>query len=782
MRWFTLPLCAAIVATGFASVSRGASEDEIEAARKAGMQYLLDAQTNDGSWDYPGHGVGITSLCAVALIENGVPIDDRAIERAHRYVLDNYLDVTQTYDISLAILFLSRLGDRDDKTAIRDLAARLIAGQNQDGGWHYTCPKVRSAYLTGGGDRPDPPGGPGDNSCTQFATLGLWVASRWDVNIDEPMAHVAYRFVRDQNKDGGWPYMYSVATPQGSSQSMSFAGLFCLTVARANRIRAIQRAQEDGKDPPKLPEIKPRTPAPPAANTTPGTPMPEEEERDEDEPTLEEEEAANFVDPGKDTATLQDDPVFSRGLEFATQLTAGIGAGSPRYFLWSVERMGVILGMEKFGEVDWFQRGADALLAVQGQGAGEFEGEEGAWTPPGTGNALSDTSFAILFLRKANLGSDITQLLAGEPTEPFQIISQPEQPRFFQLAEAIKSAQPGDVIRIDSNRTIELPHLEVTQDLTIEAGLGYNPILKYEQGFDERGIRADPARDAKTRYLFGVESGTLTLEGLRLHMDPPKVSGKVEWSGISVTGGRLRMLNCLLVETARQGFAAVAVSGPGEVEIRNSLLIGGRAAVEVKTSGAQTVTVQNSVLFSNLGISVLPGTDAGESLTFNLERTSIQAPEIFSLAKVTSPVAFNVNGVAFFGDALGSKFLRSRTGSEGITWTGSENVYDVKKWVGFDGAFNSAIRDAKTWTKFWGETEMDSDNKVIVFSGKRRHGAFTADVPAQDFEFASTSQVYASRRRTGINPIYVGPGYNYLLFREGFDYNSWQEAAQVASN
>ena len=38
------------------------------------------------------------------------------------------------------------------------------------------------------------------------------------------------------------------------------------------------------------------------------------------------------------------------------------------------------------------------------------------------------------------------------------------------------------------------------------------------------------------------------------------------------------------------------------------------------------------------------------------------------------------------------------------------------------------------------------------------------------------------RRRTGINPVYVGPGYNFTLFREGFDYNTWTEATeQLAS-
>ncbi|MFV0446680.1 MAG: prenyltransferase/squalene oxidase repeat-containing protein, partial [Planctomycetaceae bacterium] len=214
--------------TVMAGEVRAASEDEVEAARKQGMQYLLDSQLSDGSWEYASHEIGITSLCALALIENGVPVDDPVIEKAQRYVLDNYLDKKGTYDIALSILLLSRVGDRDNKGAIRDLAARLIAGQNTHGGWGYSCPDVRAAYLTGGGERPARPAGPGDNSCTQFATLGLWVASRSGVNIDDTMAQVAYRFVMDQNSDGGWPYKSDPGMPQASRNSMTFAGLFCL--------------------------------------------------------------------------------------------------------------------------------------------------------------------------------------------------------------------------------------------------------------------------------------------------------------------------------------------------------------------------------------------------------------------------------------------------------------------------------------------------------------------------------------------------------------------------
>jgi len=754
---------------------QGATEEEIETSRKKGIEYLLSAQASDGSWEYPGHEVGITSLCAVALIENGVQVDDPVIGKAERYVLGKYLDTTSTYDIALAILFLSRVGDRDNKTAIRDLAARLLAGQNKYGGWGYSCPKVRSIWLSGGGERPAAPAGSGDNSCTQFATLGLWVASRSGVNIDDAMVQVAYRFVQDQNEDGGWPYKADPGMPQGSRNSMTFAGLFCLTVARANRIRAVQKAESDGKPLPKLPAatVRPPVETKPDANANPDaaaeTPKPTAKLKDP---------AAPVVDPGAEVRTLHEDPIWNKGFELATKYAAGVGPGASRYFMWSVERMGVILGLEKFGTTDWFDRGASALVQTQGKAAGEAEAIEGAWQIPGTGSSLSETSFAILFLRKANLGSDITRLLEGEPADPFQIVTQPTKPRFLKLELALAAAKPGDVIRVDSNRPIDVPHLLIDKTVTLEAGLGYNPVLRYDVGFDARGRRSEPKTDPSARYLIGVKSGTLTLEGFRLQMDPSKSLGTAPWIGVAVEGGTLRLLNCSISEGQRQGMAAVAVTGPAKVELRNCVLIGGRAAVEIVPAGAQEIRIENTVLFSTVGVAVEPAKGAAEGVTLALHRTVIQAPEAFSIKDPKTPIQFQSEGVAYLAEALGSNFLRSRTSADGVTWTGRNNLYDVKKWIGHQGTPHAVIKDAKSFSKFWGESDEAGDSRIITFSGKRRQGAFALDVSADDFEFSATSQVYGSRRKTGINPIFVGPGYSYLLFREGFEYSSWKEAGE----
>jgi hypothetical protein len=204
--------------------------------------------------------------------------------------------------------------------------------------------------------------------------------------------------------------------------------------------------------------------------------------------------------------------------------------------------------------------------------------------------------------------------------------------------------------------------------------------------------------------------------------------------------------------------------------------------MEVAANGEQEVDVYNSVLFSNAGIKVLPGKQPSTGVKLNLTRSVVQAPELFNFAKVASPIEISSLGVAYQGDSLGLHFLANRSTSQGRKWTGEHNLYDVKKWIGFEGTANTAITDAKTWSRFWGEADASGQNRIVTFNGKRRQGAFALDINPDDFEFSSTSQVYANRRQSGVNPIYVGPGYNFSLFREGFEYNAWREqAAPLAS-
>jgi hypothetical protein len=733
----TVGLAALAVTLCAASPASAESERVVEAARLRGIEYIKSQQGPDGGWFFNGHVVGITSLCGLALVENGLPVSDSVVEKAHSFVRKSCGDVQNTYDLALAILFLSRIGDRDNRNLIREMAAKLIAGQNKEGGWSYTCPKVTASVLSRRADLPDKADGPGDNSCTQFAVIGLWVASRWGVNIDDTMKAVDERFVTTAMEDGGWAYNHT-QDGAASRDSMTFAGLFCLTVAKATRIR---QEQEDAR-----------------RNTT--SPRTER-------------------GPETKSATLLDDPVYAQGLERAGKFAGGIGQNSARYFIWSVERLGVLLELDKFGETDWFENGSTALVKSQK--------DDGSWAHSNADwGSLADTSFAILFLRKANLGSDISRLLRGEPAERFQNMSRPDKPTFQTLVQAVKGAEAGDLIRINGNGPFDLPHLTIDKDLSIEAGPGYTPSFRYTAGYDETGRAHRPESDPDVRFLLRVNAGTLTLEGLDLQMDPPDIPAASSFAGILLNGGNARLLNCMISESSRKdlGMAGLVVAQPAEVVLRNCLLVGGRAAVEVLTTGEQKLRFENSVLFSKNGFSVFNGPPGdAPDLTLDLQRSVVQSREVFNFPKLSNPVHITSMGCAYKADWIGSDMLRSASGHDGLTWKGQDNLYEVTRWIGSAGTAIPRVKDEKTWNSFWGDTDPNGTKRSIIFLGKLRNDAFTHSVRGEDFEFDPSSAVHSFRRRTGIDPLIVGPGQGYTRYRESFEFRAWEKGVEeVAAN
>ena len=238
-----------------------------------------------------GQQVGVMGLIGLALLESGVPADDPAVAAATSAVRNGAATCSATYEMSIALWFLDRLGDPKDEDAIHDLGARLIAGQLEHGKWTYNCPTGNAAGLRGpvgprgfGGlmtaeltqeqlkelistlDKYDPskeipagkrlapvckyvrgmkfekvgtaPGRPqemmaigaGDLSLTQFAVLGLWVARKHHLPVDRSLL-LAEAHVRSvQGADGGWAYS---EFGMGPTDSMTCSGLMELAAGRA---------------------------------------------------------------------------------------------------------------------------------------------------------------------------------------------------------------------------------------------------------------------------------------------------------------------------------------------------------------------------------------------------------------------------------------------------------------------------------------------------------------------------------------------------------------------
>jgi hypothetical protein len=399
-----------------------AEEAEVNKAIGRGLEYLKRHAPRDPMGNQ--RTSGLHPLVGLTLLECGVPADDPALARLTALVRADAPRLTETYSLSLAILFLDRLGEAQDEKLVGLLAARLLAGQNEAGGWHYTCPALSEAdgqlllsYLAGqppsragtapgdsdmprrirpdekpagdggGASRAAPPsrdGLPGsvknravvaadprkkfprsandDNSNTQFAVLGVWAARRHGVPVDRCVALIAARFRQSQNADGSWGYNLNSSNRR---DSMTCAGLLGLAVGRA------------GDGPPE---------------------------------------------------SAGQDPAIAKGLQFLGRKVQqpggvkppqkgrpnGLGVGAEAlgdlYWLWSVERVGVIYSLSTIGGKDWYAWGAGLLVGRQG--------DDGSWSA-GQG-PLVDTCFALLFLRRVNVARDLTRQLqmAGRVRDP----------------------------------------------------------------------------------------------------------------------------------------------------------------------------------------------------------------------------------------------------------------------------------------------------------------------------------------------------------------------------
>ena len=411
-------------------------QEKVNKAIERGVKWLKKEQDGEGTWGR-SHPTGLAALPALTLLECGVSADDPHVRRAVAFVRRSVPNLTATYELALALLLLDRVGDPADEPLIRTMALRLLAGESPAGGWTYQCPLLsdkdeRSLFTIlettrprssldlvttrgdgdeptdlftgradaapgarlGGGVLPLPPpadekerseakamydglSGPlksmpalrpptregkmpardqSDNSNTQFATLGLWAAGRHGVPMERALDLLARRFQVSQTPAGGWAYQYERNPRGGETPTMTGAGLLGLAVGHG--LTADLR--------------------------------------------------------GADRQTADEDPRVEKGMKLVgTFIGRAHGRGKARtrplernyYFLWSVERVGMLYGRKTMGDKEWYPWGAEDLIELQGEN-GDWRGGTYPMAQP-----VPDTCFALLFLKRANLAKDLTNKL-----------------------------------------------------------------------------------------------------------------------------------------------------------------------------------------------------------------------------------------------------------------------------------------------------------------------------------------------------------------------------------
>jgi hypothetical protein len=307
----------------------------------------------------------------------GLPESDPEFQRLFRGVLDRKLE--RTYEVALQAMLLEELDRVKYQWRIHQCAQFLADNQCKNGQWSYGdrslfVDEIASTLVAATSSKPGPKGftaasspyvkdkpaikklvqvqkrreGPesGDNSNSMYAALGMRACHDAGVQFPEAMVRAAEKAWRDAfhvtaPDEGGWCY-----GPKGHAHkpygSMTAGGIGSLVI-----YDYILR-----KDWRKDVEVK--------LGLT----------------WL----ARNF------SVSYNPGPYEHANAQENTKAQVF-------YFLYALERAGILFGAEKFGPHEWYKEGSKELLDIQRL--------DGAWI---SNDEIHDTCFAILFLRRATRG------------------------------------------------------------------------------------------------------------------------------------------------------------------------------------------------------------------------------------------------------------------------------------------------------------------------------------------------------------------------------------------
>lgn len=303
------------------------SAREVRHAVQSAVRYLKQIRQGDGHWPYSDEQFqsGADALAVLALLQAAVPPDDPSIAPTIAALADDR--DRWTYTISLKIAVLAAADPVRHRPHISRAAQSLARMQLPNGMWSYGSMDPRGAL------------GQGDNSNTQFALFGLHEAARAGEKINPDVwRRAAKHWQAAQQRDGGWGYS---AGEMASRGSMTAAGVASLIICGEDVARGLERGYQNGVA-----------------------------------------ERCGLY------ATSEH---LARGINwladnFDPRVNPRYGS---RHFYWlyAVERAGMLTGLKFFGRHDWYREGAAYLVRTQ-RGDGSWNGD------------LVDTAFALLFLAK----------------------------------------------------------------------------------------------------------------------------------------------------------------------------------------------------------------------------------------------------------------------------------------------------------------------------------------------------------------------------------------------
>ncbi|HKS16306.1 MAG TPA: prenyltransferase/squalene oxidase repeat-containing protein [Planctomycetota bacterium] len=295
---------------------------------------------------------GRDELILYALIHVGV---DYSNHRAYTTALEEIAtqELRNTYQASLTALVLESVDKVKYYGQLAQCAQFLVDNQCANGQWSYGKPvkmpdlpkgpakdggTVTAIKIVKRGKGPDR----GDNSNSQYAALGLRACAAAGLQLpDEVFTAAAKWWEKNQGKDGGWGYADAGQMGDPSYGSMTAGGVASLIIFR----HLLRQDTEKHAPIKKAMEWM----------------------------------GSNLV--------ITENPGYERPYQWH------------HYWLYAVERAGILGGTEKLGDHWWYSEGVDHLLKAQDQKRGFWISEKNGMES--VGGAAADTAFAILFLRRA---------------------------------------------------------------------------------------------------------------------------------------------------------------------------------------------------------------------------------------------------------------------------------------------------------------------------------------------------------------------------------------------
>jgi len=370
----------------------------VQEALLKGSNYLLIHQRDDGSWASPygaSYPMGPTALAVLALLKSGVPPGHPRVEKAFSYLRG--LPLERTYEVGILLMaldarydpapdpFAAEEVDRYGQRVVAEPCADLISKEDlawmKQGVDFLVKSKTSICWRY--------PSGGYDLSNTQYALLGLKAADRCGLKVptsvwldslsfllgqqeaDGPEVEVranevrgAYRIEwKEKAKARGFRYAEAATARTGS---MTTAGAACLMICQSMLWKSRKFSAEERQR----------------------------------------------------TRTGVRDALAWMQLHFDVTRNP---QGPPQwhyYYLYGLERMGILAHTRYLGRADWYLEGAELLLHDQDASGSWWDGD------------VVDTCFALLFLKRSSFRTAnpvITPSESGPPAvEPKTDGTRPE--------------------------------------------------------------------------------------------------------------------------------------------------------------------------------------------------------------------------------------------------------------------------------------------------------------------------------------------------------------------